>query len=202
MAGVYGYNPYQFYPQGQQMQYQSPQTYIGSQIPQQPQQPSMQTQQNGYTCRPVTSREEAVAVQTDYFSPGTIMPDLGHGMVYIKRFNQNTGSSDFLSFRYEQDQPLQQTNQFATRDELNLLRQEVEQLNKAGERTMIAPMNNPLMMLVQTMRGGGDPMQLLQKMAGAKSTSGSSIENDSRKESSAIKNNGRKYGQRTWRIYQ
>ena len=30
---------------------------------------------------------------------------------------------------------------------------------------MIAPMNNPLMMLVQTMRGGGDPMQLLQKMA-------------------------------------
>ena len=105
MAGVYGYNPYQFYPQGQQMQYQSPQTYIGSQIPQQPQQPSMQTQQNGYTCRPVTSREEAVAVQTDYFSPGTIMPDLGHGMVYIKRFNQNTGSSDFLSFRYEQDQP-------------------------------------------------------------------------------------------------
>ena len=31
---------------------------------------------------------------------------------------------------------------------------------------MIAPMNNPLMMLVQTMRGGGDPMQLLQKMAG------------------------------------
>ena len=132
MAGVYGYNPYQFYPQGQQMQYQSPQTYIGSQIPQQPQHPSMQTQQNGYTCRPVTSREEAVAVQTDYFSPGTIMPDLGHGMVYIKRFNQNTGSSDFLSFRYEQDQPLQQTNQFATRDELNLLRQEVEQLKQGG----------------------------------------------------------------------
>ena len=31
---------------------------------------------------------------------------------------------------------------------------------------MIAPMNNPLMMLAQTMRGGGDPMQLLQKMAG------------------------------------
>lgn len=132
MAGVYGYNPYQFYPQGQQMQYQAPQTYIGSQIPQQPQQPSMQTQQNGYTCRPVTSREEAVAVQTDYFSPGTIMPDLGHGMVYIKRFNQNTGSSDFLSFRYEQDQPLQQTNQFATMDELNLLRQEVEQLKQGG----------------------------------------------------------------------
>ena len=39
---------------------------------------------------------------------------------------------------------------------------------------MIAPMNNPLMMLVQTMRGGGDPMQLLQKNGGAKSTSGSS----------------------------
>ena len=31
---------------------------------------------------------------------------------------------------------------------------------------MIAPMNNPLMMLVQTMRGGGDPRQLRQKMAG------------------------------------
>ncbi len=54
--------------------------------------------QNGFVCRPVTSKEEAMAVQADYLSPGTIMPDLGHGMMYLKRFNANTGLSDFFEF--------------------------------------------------------------------------------------------------------
>ena len=58
--------------------------------------------QNGFICRPVTSREEAVAVQTDFVSAGTIMPDLGHGMIYFKRFNPNTGLSDWHEFAYVQ----------------------------------------------------------------------------------------------------
>lgn len=59
-----------------------------------------QPTQNGFICRPVTSREEAVAVQTDFISAGTIMPDLGHGVIYLKRFNPNTGLSDWYEFAY------------------------------------------------------------------------------------------------------
>lgn len=60
--------------------------------------------QAGFLCRPVTSREEALGVQTDYFSPGTLMPDLGHGIVYMKRFNQNTGASDLFEFALVQEE--------------------------------------------------------------------------------------------------
>lgn len=66
------------------------------------------SQQTGFLCRPVTSREEALAVQADYFSPGTLMPDLGHNVVYLKRFNTNTGASDMFKFALVQDAPSEQ----------------------------------------------------------------------------------------------
>ena len=59
-----------------------------------------QIQQPTFQVRGVSSREEAIAAQTDYFSLGTVMPDLTHGVIYVKRFNSNTGSSDFLEFQY------------------------------------------------------------------------------------------------------
>lgn len=62
--------------------------------------PMMQPQQPSYKVQPVTDREEALAVPVDYFGPGTILPDLAHGVVYLKRFNQQTGASDFLEFLY------------------------------------------------------------------------------------------------------
>lgn len=110
-----------------------PQYY--QQPPQQPQQqfyggyqrPMQQVQQAappGYVCKPVTSREEAVATSTDYFSLGVVMPDLGHGMIYLKRFNQQTGSSDFFEFqRYipEQAVPVE----YATKADLDALRAEL-----------------------------------------------------------------------------
>jgi len=54
--------------------------------------------QPGFLCHPVTSREEALAVQVDYLSAGTLMPDLGHGMIYLKRFDANTGLSNMFEF--------------------------------------------------------------------------------------------------------
>lgn len=85
----YPFQAYNVYPQMQQMPVQA----------QQPQQTIQQT--GGYTVRPVGSRDEAVAAQVDYFGSGAIMPDLGHGMVYLKRFNSNTGASDFIEFAYK-----------------------------------------------------------------------------------------------------
>ena len=68
----------------------------------QPMQQMQQMQQPGYVCRPVTGREEALAAQVDFLGPGTVMPDLAHGMIFLKRFNPNTGSSDFLEFEFRQ----------------------------------------------------------------------------------------------------
>lgn len=70
-----------------------------------PAQNMQQAQNGGYICRPVTCREEAVAAQVDYFAAGLVMPDLNHGMIYVKRFNPNTGASDFGEFKYCPPQP-------------------------------------------------------------------------------------------------
>ena len=81
-----------------------------------------QSQQQGFMTRPVASREEAVAAQIDFFGPGVLMPDFGHNCVYYKRFNQNTGSCDFLTFRMEgtraENSENEQTTEYATKADL------------------------------------------------------------------------------------
>ena len=57
-----------------------------------------------FAVRPVTNREEAVAAQVDFLGPGTLMPDVNHGIIYLKRFNPNTGACDFLTFRTDTTQ--------------------------------------------------------------------------------------------------
>ena len=88
----------------------------------------------GFVCRPVASREEAVAAQTDFFGPGILMPDLGHGMIYLKRFNQTTGASDLLEFAYVPTQPVQaaQSGEFVTIDMFRDLCRKVEDLEKGA----------------------------------------------------------------------
>ncbi|MGM9682555.1 MAG: hypothetical protein ACI3XQ_03055, partial [Eubacteriales bacterium] len=95
-AGYGGFN--QGYTVGQQYMQPSP-----------PMQPQMQTigqqrptqqQQSNYSCVPVSSREEAMAVRAELLSMGTIMPDLAHNCIYLKRLNQNTGTAEFFEFVY------------------------------------------------------------------------------------------------------
>lgn len=120
------YSPVQSYSQPQCNGYQQP-----PQMPLQAPQMAQTTGNQCYSCRPVTSREEAVAAQIDFFGPGTIMPDMGHGMIYVKRFNQNTGGADFFDFAI---QPPEQSRQpddapaFATIQDLDSMRQNIEQL--------------------------------------------------------------------------
>ena len=54
----------------------------------------------GFNVQPVSSREEALAVIADPLSAGVLLPDLGHGVIYIKKFNPNTGASDFGEFAF------------------------------------------------------------------------------------------------------
>lgn len=118
------YQPFPQYPQPspyQPRQDVMTQGYPSTQLP--PSAPAQAAQQ-GFGCRPVTSREEALAMAPEYFGPGTIMPDLAHGAIYLKRFNQNTGASDFYEF-VERVQEVEKPVQYATIDDLNALRDEI-----------------------------------------------------------------------------
>ena len=110
--------------------YQAPQGYFQPQTanytPQmaQVQQLAQTPQTGGYSCRPVTSREEALAVQVDFFGPGTLMPDLAHGVVYLKRFDQNTGNCDLITFSTEMPKK-EEPVRYATIEDLEKLRVEL-----------------------------------------------------------------------------
>lgn len=90
----------------------------------------MQTQQPGYSVRPVASREEAVAAQTEFLGLGTLMPDLAHGVIYLKRFNQSNGTSELFDFRLSEPE---KQPQYATLADLEALRNELTQ-KKATRR--------------------------------------------------------------------
>ena len=114
-------------------------TYLPQNFQNSPQMPPQTAQggtssPSGFSCRPVTSKLEAEAVQVDFLGPGTIMPDLGHGVIYLKRFNPNTGSSDFLSFSFDQNQTVEQENSESEisviKKEINALREEIEEIKK------------------------------------------------------------------------
>lgn len=87
-------------------QFQNAQTTLHGQI------------QGAFSVQPVTSREEALAVIADPMSPGVLLPDLAHGAVYIKRFNPNTGISDFGEFRLTQPTPPEAPPEYVTRTDL------------------------------------------------------------------------------------
>ena len=125
MAYQPAYNPYFYQP-----------TFMKTAPIQPPTVPTQQNTaiQNGFSCRPVTSKEEATAVQVDFFGPGTIMPDLAHGVIYLKRFNSQTGACDIFEFFSKQEKEAEPV-QFATKNELDSLRNEIEKLK---ERMVIA----------------------------------------------------------------
>lgn len=109
-----------------QQSYAQPQFYPQQQMqPQAQVQPQQQQNQATFTVRPVGSREEAVAAQVDFFSPGMIMPDLGHGMMYFKRFNSSTGASDFIEFAYKAPEVQKEQVQYVTLDEFNSFKNEM-----------------------------------------------------------------------------
>lgn len=60
-------------------------------------------QGGGFSVQPVTTKEEALAVIADPFLAGVLMPDMAHGTIYLKRFNTQTGASDFFEFRAAAD---------------------------------------------------------------------------------------------------
>lgn len=83
------------------------------------------TAQQGFTVRPVASREEAMAIPSEFFGPGILMPCLGQGRIWLKKFDSNTGQSqiyEFLITNKENDC----VTEYATKEDLYLLRTEIK----------------------------------------------------------------------------
>lgn len=134
MAYQQPFNPYSILNQA----FQQPQGMGMAYMPQAPQaQPPMQQPQQGaqeaFICRPVTSREEAVATPVDYMRP-ILLPDLSHGRIYLKKFNTQTGGSDIFDFAFAEPEQAPAAPQYATVEELNALREELEKLKKPAGR--------------------------------------------------------------------
>lgn len=123
----------------------APQVYQPQQTTQQPSQ-AIQAQgsvntQPAFFCRPVASREEALGVPVDFMGAPMFFPDLAHNVVYMKRFNTNTGAADVFEFHGQQQAREQQVENplpaFAPLDEfmdmkdtINNLKDEIERLKK------------------------------------------------------------------------
>lgn len=121
--------------QMQQAQPQRPQPMNG-------QQPVQQSAQDGgwLLGRPVSSREEFLAIPSDLYGRWTYCPDLRSGVIYCKRLNPNTCESDVLEFyspeawRQMQAQQAQQTaaptKQYVPVEEYNTLVHRLDELEK------------------------------------------------------------------------
>ena len=97
--------------------------------------------QPNFFCRPVASREEALGVPVDFMGAPMFFPDLAHNVIYMKRFNTNTGAADVFEFHSQQqarEQPAENVAPaFAPLDEfmdmkdtINNLKDEIERLKK------------------------------------------------------------------------
>ena len=72
-----------------------------------------------------------MAIQTDFFGPGILMPCLGQGVIWLKRFNNQTGASDLLEFIFAPPQPKSDpTQEYVPMTMFRKLFHKVEQLEK------------------------------------------------------------------------
>lgn len=137
------YNPYQgnmpqFAPQ---MPYNQRPAEMGQGYPQPQNVP--QTQAGGQTAgfspasRPVSSREEAMAVGADFSGAPMIFLDVAHNAIYVKRWDVANGNAVFADFAPRE--PVPQTPPpspppYATQEELKALSDRLSKLEKKGAK--------------------------------------------------------------------
>lgn len=129
------YQPMQGYQQMNQPMLNQPQNQ-GTNVQQ-----ANNASQPNFFCRPVASKEEALGVPVDFMGAPMFFPDIAHNVIYMKRFNTNTGSANVFEFHGQQSQNSTQSPSFAPLDEFNVmkdtisrLQSEVEQLKKPAGR--------------------------------------------------------------------
>ena len=95
--------------------------------------------------RPVSSKEEAMAVGADFSGAPMIFPDMAHNAVYVKRWDFQTGSAVFVEYvpkdaASEVPAPVYATqgdfNEFAEKlaERLDDIETDIERLKKKGAK--------------------------------------------------------------------
>lgn len=125
----YGAYPMGLY-QPMQNQYQPMQMNQTAQPIVQAAQPGQQSAQSNFFCRPVASKEEALGVPVDFMGAPMFFPDLAHNVIYMKRFNTNTGAADVFEFHGRQVQASAPAPSFAPLDEFNAAKETIGQLKE------------------------------------------------------------------------
>lgn len=69
-------------------------------------------------CRPVSSREEAMAFQIDLDGSLWVFPNVGNGKIYTKQVN-NDGTATFSTYNLTKNENPFNSNDYVTKDELN-----------------------------------------------------------------------------------
>ena len=111
--GYPSYNPYPYQPGQMQQPFQAQNA-----VPQ-----SVQNQ--GFVCRPVTSRAEAEVFQIPFDGSTTYFVDTANGKIYAKTFHFNDGTAPLVTYTRESAAP---AVQYATVEDINALRTEIEAL--------------------------------------------------------------------------
>lgn len=112
-------------------------TYIPQMAPQMPVQAPQSVPNNGQGLSPasrmVSNRDEANAVPADFSGSLMVFPDIRNNRVYIKRWNFQTGTADFIEFGPVVNEPAKEAPavQYATMDDLKALRDELMNTRKA-----------------------------------------------------------------------
>lgn len=86
-----------------------------------------QGQLQGFSCRPVTSREEAVAYQIPFDGSTTYFVDTSNGRIYAKTFNFQNGTAPLEVYVRESEIP---AAKYVTEDRFAALQAEVDELKK------------------------------------------------------------------------
>ena len=140
------YNPYQF---GAQMPYTARPAEMGQAYPQTPNvapaPPQGQGQGISPASRPVSSKEEAMAVGADFSGAPMIFPDMAHNAVYVKRWDYQSGSAVFVEYLPKDAVPEAPSAVYATQGDFKELAEklterledieaDIERLKKKGAK--------------------------------------------------------------------
>ena len=98
-----------------QQNFQMPYNYTNY-IATQPQTPVQSSQY--LKCRPVTSREEAMACQIDLDGSLWIFPNIGNGKIYTKQIN-NDGTATFATYTFTKNENPYNSGEYVTKEEFN-----------------------------------------------------------------------------------
>ena len=80
---------------------------------------SLNVNQNQFLkCRPVSSKEQAIASQIDLDGSLWVFTDVGNGKIYTKQIN-NDGTATFKTYTLSKDEESYPSSEFVTKDEFN-----------------------------------------------------------------------------------